>query len=94
MKEFRKFEKVTNGTPFKNSFFLYFMLGHHLSNVLNGVLIRERALISLMFIDKACSLPQRNYEEKLSLILQPLSLFQSTFNYMAVRIQGSEFKLA
>ena len=42
LKQFQKFVKVKNGTPFKNSLFFYFMLIHHLSNVKNGVTIRER----------------------------------------------------
>ena len=43
LKQFQKFVKVKNGTPFKNSLFFYFMLIHHLSSVEHGVTIRERA---------------------------------------------------
>ena len=41
LKQFQKFVKVKNGTPFKNSLFFYFMLIHHLSNVEHGLTIRE-----------------------------------------------------
>ena len=43
LKQFQKFVKVKNSTPFKSSLFFYFMLIHHLSNVKHGVTIRERA---------------------------------------------------
>ena len=42
LKQFQKFVKVKNGTPFKNCLFFYFMLIHHLSHVEHGVTIRER----------------------------------------------------
>ena len=49
MKQFQKFEKVKNGTPFKNIFF-YIMLIYHLSNVLNGVLIPEFGVLTISYI--------------------------------------------
>ena len=42
LKQFQKFVKVKNGTPFKNFLFFYLMLIHHLSNIKHGVTIRER----------------------------------------------------
>ena len=41
LKQFQKFVKVKNGTPFKSSFFFCFILIHHLSNVEHGVMIWE-----------------------------------------------------
>ena len=50
LKQFQKFVKVKNGTPFKNSLFFYFMLIQHLNNVEHGVTIREPVeLVKLIF---------------------------------------------
>ena len=58
LKQFYKFVKVNNSTPFKNSLFFYFMLIHHLSNVEHGVTIRKREFDFIIQTGIICTCPQ------------------------------------
>ena len=60
LKQFQKFVKVKNGTPFKNSLFFYFMLIHHLSNVEHGATIREPKYT----LDFKCTMEFYRYSNK------------------------------